>query len=359
MTTEKLDKLLNHWATAADAPVGLHLKQRLLPVEGRDAVFFPPTFADVGYNLDTVAEGKQVALIDSVGSQANRMEPLFKAARAGEAENDLATLVPQITVKVNEQIEVSILDVGHRLGDALVRSCPDLKEDARQAFLSFMKGDASAIARIAPTSLVFGAWDSRDTSAKLPRLVQSVIRAWDIHLLHRSAQYVPPIDYSALDVFSEEDKKKAESDSKSPLAVRGFVHVPAPKALGGVIARGDIIRDVTINLIALRQLNAPEKRDELRRYLLGLALAAASAPFDGYLRQGCLLTPDPDTPAQWTAVHRDGRREPVDLEQETVKAFAKQAAAVFGVGESRVVQFDPKAAKSDLGDGDKKAKAKK
>lgn len=73
----------------------------------------------------------------------------------------------------------------------------------------------------------FGAWDSRDTQAKLPRLVQSVIRAWDVDQLKRSARYTPPVDYSAYDVFSEEEKEKSENNPKSPLAQRGFVPVPA------------------------------------------------------------------------------------------------------------------------------------
>ena len=56
-----------------------------------------------------------------------------------------------------------------------------MKDEAQKAFKLFLDtGDASALAKLAPTSLVFGVWDSRDTQAKLPRLVQSVIRAWDV-----------------------------------------------------------------------------------------------------------------------------------------------------------------------------------
>ena len=60
-------------------------KQKLLPVEGEGGVIFPPTYADIGYNIDTLSDGTKVATIDSVGSQANRMEPIFKAAKAGRA----------------------------------------------------------------------------------------------------------------------------------------------------------------------------------------------------------------------------------------------------------------------------------
>ena len=55
-----------------------------------------------------------------------------------------------------------------------------------------------------------------------------------------------------------------------------------------MIARGPIRRDVTIKLIALRRLNGANGQ-ALRRYVPGLALVAATAPLDGFLR-ACLLT---------------------------------------------------------------------
>lgn len=348
---------MDDWADKLDGPVALHLRQELIPVEGEGAVLFPPTYADIGYNIDTLADGTRVATIDSVGSQANRVEPIFKAAANGHERNPLAALVPQINIKVSETLSVSILDVGHRLGDALVRAS-DLATVAKNAFESFLKGDASSLAKLAPTSIVFGAWDSRDTSAKLPRIVQSVIRAWDVQELTRSAQYNPPVDYAALDVFSEDEKAKAEGDTKSPLAKRGFVHVPSGRAPGGVVARGPVVRDTTINLIALRRLAAPNDAQALRRYILGLSLVAATQPLDGFLRQGCLLTPNPSSPGQWVAVMRDGSRIPVGLDATTVQGYASARADVFKVGENRAAHFDKAAAKGDL-PADKKAKGKK
>ncbi len=201
-------QVLDMWATDMCGPVALHLKQKLLPVEGEGGVIFPPTYADVGYNIDTLSDGTRVATIDSVGSQANRLEPIFKAAPKGQPDNPLAKLVPQIMIDVNDSLSLSIFDVGHRLGDALVRST-DLAATAKDAFEALLRGDATKLAKLAPTSLVFGAWDSRDTSAKLPRIVQSVIRAWDVQELTRSAQYNPPVDYAALEVFSDEVEVRA------------------------------------------------------------------------------------------------------------------------------------------------------
>jgi len=337
------NELLETWANSPQGPVALHLRQRLRPVEdGEHAVIFPPTYADIGYNIDTLADGTKVATIDSVGSQANRMEPLFKS-------EPYAALVPQISVAYGEGRTVSIFDVGHRLGDALIR-CTELAAEAKQAFLNLRESnDASALARLAPTSLVFGVWDSRDTQAKLPRIVQSVIRAWDVDELKRYAQYNPPIDYAALDVFSEEDKAKAEGDPKSPLAKRGFVHVPSGKAPGGVVCRGRIERQITINLLALRRLNAASEDEtkKLRAYVLGLALVAASAPLDGFLRQGCLLVADDQETCQWKAVYPDGSRVAVDLTHGVARNYAESGARSFGVVAARTVSFDKERAVQD------------
>jgi CRISPR-associated protein Csb1 len=329
-------------------PVALHLKQTLLPVEGEGGVIFPPTYADIGYNIDALADGTRVATIDSVGAQANRMEPVFKAAPYDR-------LVPQIDILYGNEKAVSILEAGHRLGDAVIR-CTGLKDEARAAFVLYLDtGDASAIAKLAPTSLVFGVWDSRDTQAKLPRLVQSVIRAWNVTELKRAAQYHPALDYAALEVFSEEDKQKAEGKKESPLAQRGFVHVPATDLLGGVVARGPIERDITVNLVALRRLGG-DNAVALRRYILGLSLVAATAPMDLFLRQGCLLVPDASRPARWELVGRDGVRTPVGLTETVAADYAGVAAESFGVAPGRKIQFDKALARDDARKADKKAK---
>jgi len=345
------DTVMNQWADDMNGPVALCLKQRLLPVEGEGGVVFPPTYADIGYNLDTLSDGTKVVTIDSVGSQANRIEPIFK-------RDPYKNLVPQINIGYGEGKTLSIFDAGHRLGDAVVRST-ELDKEAQDAFLACRdKGDASKLAKLAPTSIVFGAWDSRDTQAKLPRIVQSVIRAWDVDVLRRSAQYNPALDYAALEIFSEDEKQKAEGKKESPLAQRGFVHVPASGALGGVVARGPIARDVTVNLIALRRLDG-DNPEALRRYILGLALVAASEPVEAFLRQGCLLVTDAASVPAWNLVHRDGRREAVSLAVSTALQYAQVAAQAFGVGADRSVSFDKARAKRDVTQAGKSAAAKR
>lgn len=358
LIADNIDSLADNSA----GPVALHLRQQMEPVEEGDRmIIFPPTYTEIGYNIDTLSDGTKVVTVDSVGSQANRMEPIFK-------EDRYAGLVPQIDIHYAKGKMISILDAGHRLGDAIIRCVAkgelenpesdfDLRQAAQDAFTCLLESnDAVPIAKLAPTSLVFGVWDSRDTQAKLPRIVQSNIRAWDIEELHRSSQYNPPLDYAALEVFGEEEKAKQEGDPKSPLAKRGFVHHPAVNALGGVLVRGAIERNVTLNLVALRRLGGKDDV-ALRRYIMGLSLVAATASFDPFLRQGCLLVPNPRFPAEWRLVEQDGTRKEIAMSDELVLGYARKAAESFGVGPDRKVVFDKVRAKEDAKKADKKIKS--
>src|ERR1700730_14108755 len=191
---------------ADDGPAALVVREPLMPVEGADGVLFPATFAagdnfPGGYNIDPAPNGGNVCLIDSVGSQANRIEPLF-------AKENYASLIPQIVVKAGEKY-VNILEAGHRAGDAIVR-CSELQKELQDAFKAVLKGNAEPLAKIAPTSLVFGVWDSRDTQANLPRVIASTIRAFNVRKLRRSAQFVPAVDYIQSGLLEETAEKKVK-----------------------------------------------------------------------------------------------------------------------------------------------------
>ena len=72
------------------------------------------------------------------------------------------------------------------------------------------------------------------------------------------------------------------------------------------------------------------------------------------MRQGCLLTANPDAPAQWNSVARSGTRTALQIDPAVLKAYAEKAAEVFGVGKDKRVKFDPKLASADLSEGDAK-----
>jgi CRISPR-associated protein Csb1 len=339
---------------SASGPAAVVIREPLIPVEGADGVLFPSTFAagdgfPGGYNIDGDLNGENIALVDSVGSQANRIEPLF-------AEPDYAGLVPQVTITAGTK-RISLLEAGHRAGDAIVR-CSALQEELQKAFKALLDGDATALAKIAPTSLVFGVWDSRDTQAKMPRLIASTIRAYNVRKLTRSAQYVPATEYVSNGLLPEATDK-ATRDSYSE---RGFIHVPATGSHGGIIAKGGIRRDATLAVAALKLIHAGTDAQAtlaLRRYVLGLALVAFTKLPGGYLRQGTNLVSDPDKKRTAEEVYADGTRKTFAVTHEKAVAYAQAAAAAFVVGEKRDVAFDAERAKKDLEGKEKKGKAKK
>ncbi|MHB1125119.1 MAG: type I-G CRISPR-associated RAMP protein Csb1/Cas7g [Ramlibacter sp.] len=383
--TDANDALWRQWKIKLDewlkpeGPIAIASVQYLEPALGKDAVIFPPTypmpvlrgrvhtvkdgeyrvsvelplFRDTaeksdnrekenaqkqpGYNIDYFRDGSNICEIDSPQSHANRIEPSFKTLHDGK-------LVPQIVIDVKGD-RVNLLDAGHRAADALV-CFSSLCAEFFEAFKQAAKGNCWDLARLAPTSLLFGAWDSRSTKAKLPRLFKAQIRATDVELLTRSAQYVPATDYIQSGAIDEELNKGGED--KNPLSAEGFNAVPAPRMHGGVMVRGEIKREAIVNLAALREISAEREetntetgeiveRDrsaELQRYLLALALVclAHRAPLN--LREGCLLRiPDPKK-NKLALVPFEGEDQPTELMSHNDAVVIALAAAkeFFGDG---------------------------
>lgn len=333
----------------ADGPAALVCCQFLVPVEPYNRVIFPPTFAPdktakpkkaeavknsietngtsskvvpgkSRYNIDVLKDGSKVALIDSVGSQANRMEPMF-------ADEQYQNLVPQIMIQAGEKI-INLLEAGHRAADAIVRYS-ELRKDLERAFRALP--DARPLAKLAPTSVIFGVWDSRGTQVKLPRLVASTIRAYDVEELTRSAQYSPPINYVDEDLFDEDYLETKISKQKTGSKF-GLYHVPVPAGPGGVLVHGEIRREAILSLAGLRAVGPKgADGDALRCYLLGLALVAMTYNQEHNLRQGCLLVCDNQQKAKWQLVRHDGARDPFEPDHKAALSFAEEAARNFGV----------------------------
>lgn len=338
---------------ADDGPAAIIFEQWLRPVEGD--IVFPPTYANPSqkkgdppvYDINEgFFEGRQVKIctIDSVQSQANRMEPALGEVAGGK-------LVPKVLVKAKQEIggekedvQVDLLLAGHRAADALVRFSPEIRKKVTAGFAAIERSrNYEPMAKLNPTALVFGVWDSRESGVKVPRLINSVIRAYDVVKLERSAQYFPALKYDEAGVASEEKLEKASTE--------GMAEVPA-HGLGGVQVRGGICRRGSLNLVTLRGLTASdaEATKKLQRYILGLALVALTY-HDGKclnLRQGCQLVLDKERKARRWTVMADGKDNDFSLTVEDALAYAVAAAEAFGVGQNVTDTFKPDLAKKAL-----------
>lgn len=359
-------------------PAAIVLKQWLKPVG--DPIIFPPTYANPKekdppvYNIDhfgettslgkrferfkkthtfmnseRVEEGKlhSVCVIDSIPSQANRIEPAF--SRLVDDEGKPVKLVPTVKVKAkieNEERELDLLiDAGHRIADAMLRYT-SIADDVSAAILARKKRDnpdSKPLAKLAPTSLVFGMWDSQATGVKIPRLINSIIRAYDVREYRRSSQFNPAMDFDAAGVTTDKGDVR--------LSEVGMDGAPSTFQLGGIEAMGGICREASLNLCTLRDIESTsaEETRKLQRYILGLCFVAITY-LDGKvlnLRQGCQLVAVPGKPMERMAINADGTEKAFVIDAKSALTYASKAAADFGVGPDRIdVTFDTKAAKA-------------
>ena len=343
------------WLTQREKPVAIALTETLEPSGGPSAIIFPPTYARRGgehpYVIDVLrtdmspeAAGDKaevnICQLDSVGSQANRMEPCF-------AQEPFKNLVPQIVIIANGQ-KVNLLEVGHRIADGAVRFS-GLADDAKQAIDALRKSsDAERIARLAPTSLVFGFWDSRDSLYRSARILSSTIHATNVAPLKRSAQFNPAFDPATIGLTGETEGEAAVAqEEKDPLSQEGLRAAPAVDTHGGVRVYGKIVRQTEINLVNLRALAVPSAEGineadtlKLRRYILGLCLLAGGAQPNYNLRQGCLLVLKAGTQPVAEVVYPSGERRPFTWDLKAALEFTESAAQEFGVAAGGEYHFD-------------------
>jgi CRISPR-associated protein Csb1 len=235
------------------------------------------------------------------------------------------------------------------------------------------EANAEPLAKLAPTSLVFGFWDSRPdtTMFKCGRMLRSEIRATNVAVVKRSAQFNPAFDPSLIGLADEvsEDPEQSQSsdedsgkagDGKDPLSKLGLRAAPAVNTHGGIRIYGQIIRRTQINLVSLRSLAVTEKSKsgefleidneatlKLRRYILGLALVAALSQPNYQLREGCLLVRTSQPKAR--LVYTNPKSEDLDWNREQVFSYAQEAARDFVVeSPSEPFDFDSRKARTEV-----------
>lgn len=211
---------------AVRSAAALRLRAKLNAVGGDGEKVFPPTYAGGVYAVENRRiEDKIVrcVLLDSVQSQANRMEDALQNAFLPswrDLDPNISTAVqlpcdlPLLAVHIENHGWVTSLTAPHRIHDAIIRDSEveESTEDGKRMvrFRNSAIGRqirdarihaARAIFRHCPTALIFGTWDSTAgeglNSAKIPRAIVSEIIGVDITPGVRTASRIDPLGIRA------------------------------------------------------------------------------------------------------------------------------------------------------------------
>lgn len=346
----------------------------LEPAGGPGDKIFPPTHAvddkkpspgaKYAFEMRRIG-GQEVAcvLVDSVQSQANRMEEALQALWA-----DRQIALPVVSVDFSavapEVGRVTSLTAPHRIADALLRDSV-LKDsdqlfrlsDIGKSFTTASTKNATALFKVCPTGLVFGLWDSTGPSgglgAKFQRALVSEIVGINVARGSKTASRIDPMNiakdaavlYRAAKIDEvwtanpdEAEKKdgapvKVGSDTKAgkPSAVLHGNIAPSIDAVGGGVTIDEAKHTVVLSLAALRRLGFSVGATEARTVLaaLGLLAVLASDSRGHDLRSRCLLVPKKGCALKLEAVGRDGETTPIELGLSEAIALYKDAVAAL------------------------------
>lgn len=358
----------------------------LEPAGGPGDKIFPPTHAvddknkkpGAKYAFETRRiEGHDTTcvLIDSVQSQANRMEEALEALWvAGHialpvVSVDFSSVAPEVGI-------VSSLTAPHRIADALLRdSLLDGKlfrlSDIGRSFTDASTKNATNLFRVCPTGLVFGLWDSTGPKgglgAKFQRALVSEIVGINAAHGSKTASRIDPLNiakdaavlYKAADTDemwtanpteAQKDDKgepikvgKSEKAGKPSAVLHGNI-APSIDSVGGGVTIDEARHTVVLSLASLRRLGFTTGAEEARTVLAALGLLAVFAAENrGHdLRSRCLLVPKQASALKLETVTRDGSTTPIDLDLDGAIALYNEAVARLPEG----IKFDKPAGKA-------------
>ncbi|MDX2087279.1 MAG: type I-U CRISPR-associated RAMP protein Csb1/Cas7u [Kofleriaceae bacterium] len=344
----------------------------LEPAGGPGDKIFPPTHAVDDNNRKPGAKyafetrrinGQDVicVLIDSVQSQANRMEEALEALWA-----DKRIALPVVSVDFSsvapEVGRVTSLTAPHRIADALLRDSLlgdqlfRLSEIGK-SFTDASTRNATALFKVCPTGLVFGLWDSTGPKgglgAKFQRALVSEIVG--IHAAHgsKTESRIDPLNIlkKAADIFEAEgderwtpDIARAKKNSigepvkfgkeGKPSEVNHGNVTPTIDSVAGGVTIDEAKHTVVLSLAALRRLGFAESATEARTVLaaLGLLAVLASESRGHDLRSRCLLVPKKGCALTLEAVRRDGETTSLELDLAAAIKLYNDAVAALPPG---------------------------
>jgi CRISPR-associated protein Csb1 len=345
---------------AVQSAAGLRLRLRLQPLYGPGEVIFPCTVAGGKYQsskrrIPGFTESVDCTIIDSVQSQANRMEDaLLEDIRTGKLH------LPHVATDFSgvEGLEkpvgtITCFEAPHRIFDAILRDSVD--ETGKHFPLtalgeSVVKAnakDASAIFGVSPASLLFGSWDSTGVSGglgeKYTRCVVSELVAINSEKSEREGFRIDPLNTAKaaspkkiLESMSDEMWKKLKDSGKKIDDPSGIVHGNIPwtgkdKKSGemhGGITCDYIQQSTTISFPALRRLHfgSPDRSTAAQTVLAAIALHAAALNVEKgwHLRSRCDLIVDDGTSVEWETLGGSGAIRELHS-AETTRALLEEA----------------------------------
>jgi len=320
--------------------------RRVTRLEALGEKVFPPTYEGGEYATeqrqvrkpdDMTVQIVETVLLDSVQSQANRMEmallraydgghlkmPLLAVNFAGDGSDPILSEIGRLTA----------LEAPHRMCDAIFRdalyqgqlfrtSGPGKRLNAAKA------GNATVVFELCPTALIFGFWDSTGPrgglGAKVQRaLVSEIVGYQTTKEGKRPASRIDPLAIeNNVDIFRKGggwtfDESQADKNAKGepvrlkPSEINHGNIVPSFRNKDKVLNHGGVTlayaeQQTVLSLAALRRLRFPvggaiqaETDQAARTVLAALGLAAICfLDEDGYdLRSRCLLDGKPGTMA--------------------------------------------------------------
>lgn len=284
--------------------VAIRAITKLLPAGGPTDKVFPPTYVKdrqsvTKYAMETRrvdGQDVQTVLLDSVASQANRIEEaLLEGWRRGELRIPVISVDFSGVDELADLAEITSLQAPHRVADALLRDSVD--EDGtpfRQTVVGKVctearPNHATAMYRYCPTALLFGVWDSTGPrgglGTKFQRVLVSEIVGYDAvagvktesridpTAIERKAgpvfeSKVDPAEWTSLESEAATEKgkpklfsRKGVGDKGTPAAINHGNIPPRIDAEAGGVTMSHAVHTVVLSLAGLRRLRFQQRAD--------------------------------------------------------------------------------------------------
>lgn len=388
---------LDHLSSAVREAAAFRATIRLQPAGGPGTKVFPPTYAGAVYAVEERRiNGEKVpcVLIDSVQSQANRLE---EALLAAYDEDRLDFPVLEVDFSEFSDIgRITTLDAPHRIADAIFRDSQLNGKNFRdseegKAFEAANIRNATALYQLCPTALVFGTWDSTGSRGGLGNkfaraLVSEIIGVNYVSGVKTSSRIDPlgiekctlyrtndgdwtsNIDQAAKDKKGNPELYASKSGKGNPSAINHGNVVPdivkaerSSDAIAGGVTVDYCYQTAVLSMPALRRLRFPDdagkqnsdRNESARTVLAALGLAAiVEQRQQGYfLRSRCDLVPESREFILELVTAGDDTEEfslSVDAAAELLQQAVAKAEAIGLSWRTDVPTLQPKPALLDL-----------